>query len=96
MMPDGLSFLAVYSDDDGFARVPLCEEGKLDAMVTEYLDSGGTRDKLIHLDTLDGVRYVVRASSVTSWYVSTPEGRARQNEINAALKAESAPWDNGE
>lgn len=75
-------------DDDGYVLVPPAEEPRIDAAVTAYLDSGGTRDSLLRLATLDGAEYVVRASSIRSWIMTTPETRRRQVEHEKALTDE--------
>lgn len=75
-------------DDDGYVLVPPAEEPRIDAAVTAYLDSGGTRDSLLRLTTLDGAEYVVRVSSIRSWIMTTPEARRRQVEHEKALADE--------
>lgn len=88
-------FVKVFTDDGGYVCIVPTDEGKLDGAVTRWLDSGETRDTLLDLTLLCGDTYRLRASQVTLWIVSTPDGRERQRAIDAAFKAESA-WDEEE
>lgn len=87
MTSDGV-FLSVYDMQGGLASVEPGDEGRLDAAVTAYLDSGGTRDSLIHLTMTNGQRYAIRASAVQSWILTTPEGRLKSLEIEQASRQE--------
>lgn len=82
------TYLAVYDTGGGCVHAVAEDEGGLDAAVTMYLDSAGTRDGLVHLTMLNGQRYVIRASAVQSWIVCTPAGRVRSLEIEKAAKEE--------
>lgn len=82
-----MTFLKVYGEDGYILVRPECEPA-LDAAVTAYLDSGGIRDTLVHLTGISGDEYVTRASRITSWLISTPEGRMRETEIEKALADE--------
>jgi hypothetical protein len=68
---------------------------RVDAQVTAYLESGGTRNAFVHLTSFDGDPIRLLASAIVAIGVSTPAGRrnatrmakARQDEANA-LRAE--------
>lgn len=72
----------------GWCRIDASHFHGLDAAVTQYLESGETRDQLLHLTTLDGDKLVVRASAVEAWSTNTPEGRRRFEELDVASDAE--------
>ena len=93
---DTITFVKVYSDDGGYVCAVPEDEPMLDAAVQAYLDSGETRDTLVHLTLLDGDRCVVRASHVTSWVTSTPDGRTRGAAIDAVLKSSRPTWQDDE
>lgn len=67
------TFLRLFEVDGSSMRIDAERSGSIDAAVSNYLDTG--RDSLLHLMTLSGESFVVRASRITSWWVSTPEGR---------------------
>lgn len=79
------AFVRVY-DASGFVAVELDDEPRLDAAVSAYLDNG--RDRLVRMARIDGDEYVILASEVTGWMVSTPEGRRRSTELDKASKDE--------
>lgn len=84
-----MDFLRVYyGPDDGYVLAEAHQEPALDAAVTAYLSSGGTRDELISLTLLDGSELKLRASAVGSWYVSTPASRTRAVELEKELADE--------
>lgn len=85
-MPD--SWVKVWFMDEGWVLCPLDEEPRIDAAVTTYIDSGRTRDSLIHLTAVDGGRVVVRASFVSGWSVSDPAMRRAGWEYRAMVEAE--------
>ncbi len=77
------------------------EEHRLDAAVSAYKDSGGTRDSVLTLTLIEGASFRTSASVVRSWYVSSPEHRRRnvlrikwQEEEERALRAEAGIWEN--
>lgn len=82
------TYITVFDDQSGSASVVAEDEPRLDCAVAAYLDSGGTRDSLIHLTMTNGQRYVIRASAVQSWIVCTPEGRMRSLELQRASNEE--------
>lgn len=59
---------------------------RLDAAVTAFLETG--RDSLLHLTAIQGETFVIRASRLLYWLVSTPEGRFRGVEFVAASDEE--------
>lgn len=79
-----MNFVKLF-DDTGYVLVDAGEEGSIDAAVERYVTSGGTVDTLLCVTLLDGSVYKVKASLVTAWYLSTPEGRMRGVEIEKQL-----------
>lgn len=86
---DAGTFLFLYDKDSGRVVIDPAEENHIDTAVTAYLESAGTRDSLLHLSMLDGDRYVIRASAVQSWMLSTPAGRRRNAELEKASDDEA-------
>lgn len=88
------SFIILFTRDGDDARLALADEPVIDAAVTQWVDSGRTRDRLLMLTTTGGAAYRVLASDITSWMESTPESRERERAINTALDAEvpAEPW----
>lgn len=82
------SWLVVFEIANGSTHVDPGDEGALDAAVSRYLDSGGTRDELLCLTLAEGGAYRVRASQISSWYLSTPE-HVRHNLIRTHAQRES-------
>jgi hypothetical protein len=78
------TYITVFDDQSGSASVVAEDETRLDCAVAAYLDSGGTRDSLVHLTMTNGQRYVIRASAVQSWIVCTPEGRLQSLALQRA------------
>ena len=77
----------VYLDDGGCFDV-LDSLDSVDARLTEYLSSGGTRDALLHLTLDDGDAIRILASRVVGIGQSTPEGRARSTMLQKARDEE--------
>lgn len=100
-MEDVGAYLSVY-EESGNILVQPEHEPSVDAAVGNYLDTG--RDALLRLTTLAGDEYVTRASNVTSWLLSTPEGRLKSTEFEKAAYDEERdnrvsvglPWDAAE
>ena len=65
------------------------DEPRIDAAVTAWLSSGKTADSILDLTLESGDGFRILASAVVSWIVSTPEGRLRATECDAAHKAEA-------
>ncbi len=82
-------WLKVNLADEAYVCVDLADAPRLDAAVTQYLDSGKTRDCLLHLSCIDGDAFTVRVSLVNGWTESTPEGRRAAWEFEAALREET-------
>lgn len=61
---------------------------RVDADMDQHLSSGGTRDYLIQLTSVDGDRLRIRASRIDTVAQSTPEGRAKRQEVERALAEE--------
>jgi len=94
------SWLVVFEIANGSTHIDPSDEGALDAAVTRYLESGGTRDELLCLTLSEGGTYRIRASQVSSWYLSTPDHvrnnlirNAAQRDIDRATRASlGLPW----
>lgn len=88
MVEDGPHYIDVYDAVGSYCSVRLEDAGLLDASVSAYIDSGRTRDSIIHLTTVGGAQYCILASTVRSWIESSPESRRLVRERDAALKTE--------
>lgn len=93
------TFVKLFAQDTTWAVVPE-EEPRLDAAVSLYVDSGGTRDALLQLTLTGGDTLTIKASLVRCWMVSTPEGRRREMELSKesddeekAIKQELGMWE---
>lgn len=82
------AYMTVYDTAGGCVHAVVEDEGSLDAAMSRYLESAGTRDELLHLTMTNGQRYVIRASAVQSWILCTADGRLRSLEIEKAAKDE--------
>ena len=69
-------FLKLWEGDSSTIVSP-DEEPRLNSAVVRWVESGKTIDTLLDLDRIDGDTYYTLASVITSWIVSTPEGRLR-------------------
>lgn len=83
------TYLRIYDVNDGVVVCVPEDEPRLDAAVTDYVDSGCTRDRVVDLTLREGVSYKLRASQVASWFVSTPESRRERASIDAEDQRES-------
>jgi hypothetical protein len=81
------TYIRVY-DETGVVDLAAGQENSIDAAVTAYLESAGTRDSLVYLVSVSGAEYVVRASTIHGWTISTPENRARSAEVERAYRDE--------
>lgn len=87
MIAEQPSFVKVF-ENDGFVLVGPDDEPRIDAAVERWVSSGRTQDTLLALTRLDGDEYKVKASTITSWCISTYEGRVRAAEWEALMRAE--------
>jgi hypothetical protein len=86
------AFLSVLMADNSVSRIELDEENSIDAAVTTYLAT--KKDEMLHLSMYSGLTLRVLASQITSWIVNTPDGRARDREIQRDLDSENEqPWE---
>lgn len=83
------SWLTVWEEGGELYTVEIADEPRIDAAVSQHVDSGGTRDALLHLTFTDGREYTVRASRIVSWAASTPETRRRAMEYEQWQKEET-------
>ena len=86
-----LSFIGMFEGEQ-VTRIDVCESDVIDAAVSLWIDSGRTRDTLLHLTTPYGETYHVLASRITSWFISTEATRRAYYEHKAALDAEEPEW----
>lgn len=94
------TWLTVWEKGGEMYTVEADDEPRIDAAVTQYIDSGESRDTLLRLTFTDGREYTVRASQIVSWATSTPESRRRaveyekgQEEETRRFKQELGIWD---
>jgi hypothetical protein len=78
----------VWFSDDSFVWVVEDDLPRIDALVSQHIDSGGSRDALVHMTALHGDPISARASYISGWSLSTPEGRQREWEIEAHRRDE--------
>lgn len=81
------TFVKLY-DSSGYVCVVGGDEGSIDAAVERWVASGGTANALLCLTLLDGCTYRVKASEITSWFVTTPATRSRAVEMDKLLDDE--------
>jgi hypothetical protein len=93
-----LTYVMVYFRDQSCLRAEPSDEPVIESAVLRWLGRGegrfageDERDSLITLNVLGGDTYKCLASMIYSWMHCTPEGRAANNEIDAALNAEKEP-----
>lgn len=72
------TYLQVW-EGSNFLSVQPEHEPSIDGAVSHWLDT--QRDCLVRMTTVSGDEYVTRASLITSWAISTPEGRRRHTEM---------------
>lgn len=85
-MTDSLgTFVNLWEKDGSVSSVMDGSQHTLDAEVSKYLETG--RDSLIYISRTGGDTFVIKASRVASWRVSTPAGR-RADELNRRLQKE--------
>jgi hypothetical protein len=83
-------FLRVWFADDSHEWVGEEDLPRIDALVSQHVDSGGTRDALIHMTGTQGDPITCRVSYIVGWSLTTPEGRQRAWEIEAHRREEKA------
>lgn len=83
------TWLTVWESDGMTYTVEIQEEPRIDVAVSQFIESGGTRDSLLHLNMTDGRCYVVRASVITSWAISTPDTRRKSMKYQQWQKEET-------
>lgn len=81
------TYLLVWDKDDNCYHAHKRFLPRLGDAVSAYLETG--RDSLIQLTALSGDVYVLRASNVNAWQVTTPEGRKAEVEMQLALEVEA-------
>lgn len=81
------TYLLVWDKDDNCYHAHTRHLTRLGDQVGAYLETG--RDSLIQLTALTGDVYVLRASNVHAWQVTTPDGRKKEVEMQFALELEA-------
>ena len=95
------TLLKVWDRSNDWFIVCLDEEPTVDASVSRWVDSGRTRDTILHLVRLDGDVFHILASEITSWVLSTQGGRLRdwvwektaEDEREAHKREAGFPWE---
>lgn len=89
--PAGLpmSWLLLYEADNTCTSLIPEEASRIDAAVSGWIDSGKSRDELLHLTLREGGTFCTLASSIRSWWICTPEHRRKALEYEKQLKDES-------
>ena len=87
------SFLRVWDAQGMLINLDIHDEPRIDAAVTEWVDSGRTKDTVLHLTTLEGVPYTTLASNMVAWAHSTPESRKAFAHVNQAMLNEQLQLD---
>lgn len=90
----------VLMEMDGNTHIDPADEPAVDVALTRYLESGCTRDELLHLTMSEGGAYRVRVSRVVGWWLMTPEHErrnlmrtARRRDVERDLRASlGLPW----
>lgn len=77
----------LYTKDGDTCRIRPEEEGELDAAFTTYIESGGTRDKLLTLTTLTGDQLKVACSSISNWMIRSMAGMIASEKFEMAYAA---------
>lgn len=77
----------VYMDDGACFDV-MDSMDRVDAAITEYVDSGGRRESLVNLMSMDGDPLRLLASRIVGVGLSTPAGRLRKAKIDHARHTE--------
>lgn len=79
------SYLQVWEEDSAIKIHASCLQS-IDAAVLQWRERG--IDSVLNLETWAGEPVTLLASRITSWLLSTPEGRQREIEMEAELRAE--------
>lgn len=81
------TYLLVWDNEDNCYHAESRYLQRIAEAVTQYLDTG--RDSLLQLTAVSGDIYVLRASAIRVWQVTTPEGRKAEIEMQLALEFEA-------
>lgn len=83
-MTDDLgTFLVMWHVDGTAFSIPVDFADHLRDKVTEFMETG--RDGLLQLTSRSGDPFVIKASCVDMWTVSTEQGRAAKREFDRAV-----------
>lgn len=77
------SFLVVWHTDGTGYQIRAQHAPTIRDAVTRWLREG--YDQVVDLTALSGDGFCIKASCIDSWTLSTPEGRAAKQEIDARL-----------
>jgi len=82
------NFLRVWDESGSFCDFEVEEEPRVNSAVQRWVDSGRTKDTVLDLTTKGGEPFCVLASTITSWKVSTLEGRVAGVDFDVSLQNE--------
>lgn len=82
-LPD--AWIRVFDKDGGAVSITIADQSALDHGVSECLNG---RDSLLYLRLIDGDEFIIPASRISNWMVSTKEGRKRTIALEAAMDEE--------
>lgn len=82
------SYLRVFDQNGSYCYAKIEEEPRIDAAVTQYVSSGGSRDSVIDIELQEGATYKILASHITGWFVSTPDTRRERIRLNKLMNEE--------
>lgn len=86
------TYIRVWDAQGGSADVDAADEGRIDAAVQRFIETGGHVDTVLDLTMLNGASYRVLASTIQSWIVSTPDTRLRQMELQKESEEEEREY----
>lgn len=78
----------VLLEVDTTTHVDPADEPAIDVALTRHLESGCTRDELLHLTLSEGGPYRVRVSRICGWWINTPE-HTRRNLMRTAAQRDA-------
>jgi hypothetical protein len=79
-------FITVYEVDGDTLAIESTYESELDAAYTGWVERG--IDRVLRLTQIHGDEFVMRASQILSYAISTPEGREKHTSLEKVAKDE--------
>lgn len=80
------TFLRAWEPDGGSVALEARHEQEIDAAFSQWVERGV--DRVLRLTLAHGDEYVTKASQIEAFTISTPDGRRRATELEAAAGAE--------